>query len=120
MIEKLFVLAVCALLFAPCLRTEAQQPMKVPRIGFLSPVSPSATALWHQAFRQGLRDLGWIEGKNISIEYRYAEGKSDRLPALAADLVRLKVDIIVVSSYTDALAAKNATRDNPYHYSVCG
>jgi len=92
---------------------QAQQPKKVARIGFLSPVSASATALWHQAFRQGLRDLGWVEGKNLSIEYRYAEGRSDQLPDLAADLVRLKVDIIVASSGTDALAAQNATRTIP-------
>jgi len=87
----------------------AQQPAKVPRIGLLSPFSPSATAPWHEAFRQGLRDLGWVEGKNISIEYRYADGRSDRLPALVADLVRLEVDIIVVSTGTDARAAKKAT-----------
>jgi ABC-type uncharacterized transport system substrate-binding protein len=111
--RKVFSLALSAMLFALCSVVEAQQPVKVPRIGFLSPVSPSATALWHQAFRQGLRDHGWTEGKNISIEYRYAEGKSDRLPDLAADLVRLKVDIIVVSSGTDALAAKKATREIP-------
>jgi putative tryptophan/tyrosine transport system substrate-binding protein len=111
--RKVFSLALSAMLFALCSVVEAQQPVKVPRIGFLSPVSPSATALWHQAFRQGLRDHGWTEGKNISIEYRYAEGKSDRLPDLAADLIRLKVDIIVVSSGTDALAAKNATREIP-------
>jgi putative ABC transport system substrate-binding protein len=92
---------------------QAEQPAKVARIGFLSPVSPSATALWHQAFRQGLRDLGWVEGKNISIEYRYAGGRSERLPDLAGDLVRLKLEIIVVSSGTDALAAKNATRAIP-------
>jgi len=92
---------------------EAQQAEKVPRIGLLSPFSPSATALWHQAFRQGLRDLGWVGGKNISIEYRYAEGRKDRLPDLAADLVRLKVDIIVASTATDSLAAKNATRAIP-------
>ena len=92
---------------------QAQQPGKVPRIGLLSPFSPSATASWHQAFRQGLRDLGWVEGKNVSIEYRYAEGKSDRLPELAADLVRLKVNIIVAAVNTDALAAKNATRTIP-------
>ncbi len=92
---------------------QAQQPKKVPRIGLLSPFSPSATASWHQAFRQGLRDLGWVEGKNISIEYRYADGKNDRLPDLAADLVRLKVDIIVASVNTDALVAKNATRIIP-------
>ncbi len=92
---------------------QPQQPAKVPRIGLLSPFSPSDTALWHQAFRQGLRDLGWVEGKNISIEYRYAEGRSDRLPDLAADLVRLKVDIIVAAVTTDAVAAKNATRAIP-------
>ena len=92
---------------------EAQQPKKIPRIGLLSPFSPSDAVLWHQAFREGLRDLGWVEGKNIIIEYRYSEGRNDRLPALAADLVRLKVDIIVASVTTDALAAKNATRAIP-------
>jgi putative ABC transport system substrate-binding protein len=102
-----------ALLFALCFPAAAQQAAKVPRIGLLSPFSPSATALWHQEFLQGLRDLGWIEGKNISIEYRYAEGKRDRLPDLVADLVRLKVDIIVASVNTDALVAKNATRTIP-------
>jgi len=91
----------------------AQQAPKVPRIGLLSPFSPSDTALWHQAFRQGLHDLGWVEGKNISIEYRYAEGRNDRLPDLAADLVRLKLDIIVAAVTTDALAAKNATTAIP-------
>jgi putative ABC transport system substrate-binding protein len=91
----------------------AQASAKVRRIGLLSPFSPSDTPLSHQAFRLGLRDLGWVEGKNISIEYRYAEGRSDRLPDLAADLVRLKVDIIVTGFTTDALAAKNATRAIP-------
>ena len=91
----------------------AQAQQKIPRLGLLSPFSPDATAVWHQAFRQGLRDLGYVEGKNILIEYRYAEGKSDRLPDLAADLVRLKVDIIVASVNTDALAAKNATKTIP-------
>jgi len=92
---------------------EAQQPAKVPRIGLLSSFSPSDAALWHQAFLQGLRDLGWIEGKNISIEYRYAEGRGDRLPDLAADLVRLKVDVIVAATTTATLPAKNATRAIP-------
>jgi putative ABC transport system substrate-binding protein len=92
---------------------QAQQPAKVPRIGVLSPFSPSVTALWYEAFRQGLRDLGWVEGKTISIEYRYAEGRNDRLPDLAADLVRLKVDIIVASVNTDALAAQKATKGIP-------
>jgi len=106
----LWLLATALLTTAPS--AEAQQ-RKIPRIGLLSPFSPSATESWHQAFRQGLRDLGYVEGKNIVIEYRYAEGKRDRLPDLAADLVRLKVDIIVASVNTDALAAKNATREIP-------
>ncbi len=108
----LIVALAIGFLAAP-LFADAQQPTKVPRIGLLSPFSPSDTALWHQAFRQGLRDLGWVEGKNISIEYRYAEGRTDRLPDLAADLVRLKVDIIIASVTTDALAAKKATRTIP-------
>jgi putative ABC transport system substrate-binding protein len=91
----------------------AQAPARVARIGLLSPFSPADTALWHQAFRQGLRDLGWIEGKNIGIEYRYAESKSNILPDLAADLVRLRVDIIVVDTISPALAAKNTTRTIP-------
>src|SRR5919109_3124344 len=104
----------CAILFLVAATfAEAQQSARVPRIGLLSPFSPSATALWHQAFLQGLRDLGWVEGKNLSIEYRYAEGRRDRLPDLAADLVRLKVDIIVASVNTDALVAKKATRTIP-------
>lgn len=101
------------MLFALCSSAEAQQPKKIPRIGLLSPFPPSGSALWHEAFRQGLRDLGWIEGQNIMIEYRYAEGRSDRLPDLAADLVRLKVDIIVTSVTPDTLAAKNATTTIP-------
>jgi putative ABC transport system substrate-binding protein len=91
----------------------AQVPAKVRRIGLLSPFWPSDTALGHQAFRQGLRDLGWVEGKNINIEYRYAEGRSDRLPNLAADLVRLKVDVIVATVNADALVAQKATRAIP-------
>jgi putative ABC transport system substrate-binding protein len=91
----------------------AQAPARLRRIGLLSPNSPSDAAPWQQAFRLGLRDLGWVEGKNISIDYRYAEGKSDRLRDLAAELVRLRVDIIVVSAATDALAAQKATRTIP-------
>jgi len=109
---RLLVILALGFLFAP-LPSNAQQPAKVPRIGLLSSFSPSDAALWHQAFGQGLRDLGWVESKNISIEYRYAEGRVDRLPDLAADLVRLKVDIIVAAIGTDALAAKHATRAIP-------
>lgn len=91
----------------------AQTQAGIRRIGLLSLFSPSVTAHWHQAFRLGLRELGWVEGKNISIAYRYAEGSSDPLPDLAADLVRLKVDVIIGSSTPEALAAKNATRAIP-------
>jgi putative ABC transport system substrate-binding protein len=107
-----FVLAT-AIVVSVQLADAQQLAGKVPQIGFLSPFSPSAYPVWHQAFRQGLRDLGWVEGKNISIEYRYAEGKSDRLADLATELVRLKVDVIVASVTTDGLAAKNATREIP-------
>ena len=111
--RKLLVALGAGALAAPFDAFSQQQPAKVPRIGLLSPYSPSDTALWHQAFRLGLRDLGWVEGKNISIEYRYAEGRYDRIPDLAADLVRLKVDVIVAAVTQDILAAKNATRAIP-------
>ncbi len=88
---------------------EAQQPGKVPRIGFLSATSLSAIAARIEAFRQGLRELGYVEGKNIVIEYRYAEGKLDRLSELAAELVRLKVDIIVSAGPPPTRSAKEAT-----------
>jgi putative ABC transport system substrate-binding protein len=91
----------------------AQAPAKVRRIGLLSPTSPSVAAPLLQAFRLGLRDLGWVEGKNISIEYRYAEGRRDRLPDLAADLVRLKVEVIVASSAPAVVAAQEASRAIP-------
>jgi putative ABC transport system substrate-binding protein len=109
--ELLIALGAGALAWAGAVH--AQAPAAVRRIGLLSGHSASDTALWHQAFRLGLRDLGWVEGKNISIEYRYAEGRSDRLPDLAADLVRLKVDVIVASVTPDALAAQKATRAIP-------
>jgi putative ABC transport system substrate-binding protein len=112
MMDRRVFLAGLAVLAAP-FATGAQQPAKIPRIGLLSPFSPTDTELWHQAFRHGLRDLGWIEGKNISIEYRYAEGRHDRLPDLVADLVRLKVDIIVATVGTDALVAQKVTRAIP-------
>ena len=88
---------------------EAQQPTKIPRIGYLIVSSLSAISARIEAFRQGLRELGYVEGKNIVIEWRYAEGKLDRLPALAAELVRLKVDIIVSAGPQATRAAKEAT-----------
>jgi putative ABC transport system substrate-binding protein len=95
------------------LPAEAQAAGRVYRIGLLSSFSAPETAFWYEAFRRGLRDLGWVEGKNITIEYRHTEGRSDRLPALAADLVGLNVDVIVTTIGADALAAKNATREIP-------
>ena len=92
----------------------AQQPKKVSRIGFLSALSPSAESTRSEGFRPALRELGYIEGQQIAIEYRHAEGKSDRIPELAAELVRLKVDIIVVQQgATMVLPAKNATKTIP-------
>ncbi len=99
----------CAMLFALCAAAEAQQPAKVPRIAYLTGDSPSAIAERTEAFRQGLRELGYVEGKDIVIEYRYAEGKLERLPALAAELVRLKVDVIVTAGPAATRPAKEAT-----------
>ena len=93
---------------------EAQQPKKVPRIGYLSSADPASESARAEAIRLALRELGYIEGQNIAIEYRYAEGKHDRLPELAAELVRLKVDVIVVSGGDGLIqAAKNATKTIP-------
>ncbi|MBI2232247.1 MAG: ABC transporter substrate-binding protein, partial [Deltaproteobacteria bacterium] len=93
---------------------QAQQPKKVPRIGYLSAFNPARESTRSEAIRLALRELGYIEGQNIAIEYRYAEGKLDRYPELAAELVRLKVDIIVVAGGTaTTLAAKNATKTIP-------
>ena len=107
--KKIAVLILCAMLFALCRSAEAQQVGKVARIGFLDQSTASGMAGLLEAFRQELSKLGWIEGKNITIEYRFAEQKNERLPELAADLVRLKVDLIVVTSAVPALAAKKAT-----------
>ena len=101
------------MIFAELRLVVAQQPTKIPRIGYLSANHPSTSSPRNDAFRQGLRELGYVEGKNVFIEYRYAEGKLDRLPALAADLVRLKVDIIMARGGQSIRAAKNATKAIP-------
>ncbi|MGH7832102.1 MAG: ABC transporter substrate binding protein, partial [Candidatus Binatia bacterium] len=113
MSKKILYLALSALLCA-CLSAEAQQTKKVPRIGFLG-AAASASALSRRldAFRQGLRELGYVEGKNIVIELRSAEAKLDRLPALAAELVRLKVDVIVTAGPLPTRSAKEATSTIP-------
>ena len=107
----LMALGASAVAWADTVR--AQAPPTVRRIGVLSGFSPSVDAPSYQELLLGLRDLGWVEGKNISVEYRYAEGRHDRLPDLAADLVRLKVDVIVTTATSDALAAQRSTRAIP-------
>jgi putative ABC transport system substrate-binding protein len=112
MITRITVLTFCAMLFAFCVPAETQESKKVPRIGFLT-TSPSVFPGRIEAFRQGLRELGYVEGKNIVIEWRYTEGKLDRAPALAAELVRLKVDIIVSSGPTLTNILKETTTTIP-------
>jgi putative ABC transport system substrate-binding protein len=111
--KNVICLALFATLFALGYSASAQQPTKVPRIGYLIGASPSASLARTEAFRQGLRELGHVEGKNIVIEWRYAEGKPDHLPALAAELVRLKVDLIVTAGPLVTRAAKEATSTIP-------
>jgi putative ABC transport system substrate-binding protein len=111
--ETITVLTVCFMLFALCCSVEAQQPGKFFRIGYLDTSTASGSAVLVEAFRQELLKLGWSEGKNITTEYRFAEQKNERLPELAADLVRLKVDLIVVTGTPSALAAKSATTTIP-------
>jgi len=110
---KITVLILCAMLYALCWPIHAQQTGKMIRIGFLDPSTASGMAVLVDAFRKELSKFGWNEGKNITIEYRFAEQKSERLPELAADLVRLKVDLIVVTGGPAALTAKRATTTIP-------
>jgi putative tryptophan/tyrosine transport system substrate-binding protein len=107
--RKIIGLALGALLFALCVPAEAQQARKVPRIGYLTATSLSSNVARIDAFRQGLRELGYVEGKNIVIEWRSGEGKLERQGELAAELVRLKVDVIITSGPTITRAAKEAT-----------
>src|SRR5262245_59291050 len=95
--RKIPILTLCALLFALSFSAEAQQPLKSFRVGILDSGTVSGMAVLVDAFRHELSKLGWIEGKNIAFEYRFAEGKIERLPELAAELIRLKVDLIVTT-----------------------
>src|SRR6266576_2376604 len=113
MTRNRIVLTVCAMFLLLCFPLEAQQPTKVIRIGFLDGSTASGMAGLLDAFRQELNKLGWIDGKNITIEYRFGEQKNERLPERAAELVRLKVDLIVVTGGPPALAAKKATTTVP-------
>ena len=107
--KTLTLLFIVVALGAGATIAEAQQTKKVPRIGYLATVSLSAISARIEAFRQGLRELGYVEGKNIVIEWRYAEGKADRLPGLAAELVRLKVEVIITAGAPATRRAKEAT-----------
>jgi putative ABC transport system substrate-binding protein len=112
--KQLLALSFTAMLFAFCSSAEAQQPKKVPRIGYLSNNDPARESARAEAIRLALRERGHIEGQNIAIEYRYADGKFDRFAELAAELVRLKVDIIIVASGDQWIrAAKSATKTIP-------
>jgi len=112
--QKIFALALCAMLLALCGSANAQQPKKIPRIGYLSNGDSASEAVRSDAIRLALRDLGYIEGQTIAIENRYADRKRDRLPELAGELARLKMDIIVVAGGPAPIwAAKNATKTIP-------
>jgi putative tryptophan/tyrosine transport system substrate-binding protein len=111
---RVFQFAVAAILLVLRFPAEAQQPTKVPRIGFLIVDSPSAASTRVEAFKKGLQELGYVEGKNITLEYRYAEGKADRLPQLASELVRLNIDVLVTGGGNQvAIAAMKATGTIP-------
>jgi putative tryptophan/tyrosine transport system substrate-binding protein len=114
MSKKVVGLAICAVLLVLDIPTNAQQAKKVPRIGYLSSsADPYTPEPRFEAFRQGLRDLGYIEGKNILFESRYAEGKQDRFPSLVAELVELKVDVLLLTTLPAIRAAKQATKTTP-------
>ena len=111
--KKIFICPLLTVFLITGSLAEAQQPKKVPRIGYLGATSASSESLRHEAFRQGLREVGYIDGQSITIEYRYAEEKLDRLPALAAELVALKVDVIVTGGPQATRPAKKATATIP-------
>ena len=112
--KRVIGFALSAMLFAPWSSAEAQQPKKVPRLGYLSPSDPATDSTRAEGIRLALRERGYIEGQNIAIEYRYTEGKIDRAPGLVAELVRLKVDIILAGGAAGTVgAAKNATKTIP-------
>jgi putative ABC transport system substrate-binding protein len=114
MSKRIFCFALCAMLFVLCLRVEAQQPKKVPRIGYISATDAATDATRSEAIWGALRERGHIEGQTIAIEYRYAEGKRDRYSELLAELLRLKVDLIVVVGGDPLIrAAMNATKSIP-------
>jgi len=120
MTKKIVLWLLATVLLATVPIADAQQARKIPRIGYLSSTSATTAPRNLEAFREGTRDLGYVEGKNISIEYRYAEGKLDRLPELAAELVNLKVDLIVAASGHAIRAVKEMTTTIPIVMAISG
>src|SRR5215471_2022717 len=116
--RRAFIAMVGGSILAAPVAAEAQQALKVPRIGYLSGDTRTTASTFEDAFRQGLRELGYVEDQNIAIEYRWAEGKYERLPQLAAELVRLKVDVMLAVSTPATQAAKAATRTIPIVFTV--
>src|SRR5262245_20627033 len=102
------------------LAARAQQPGKLPTIGFLGQSTRSATSEWTTAFVQRLRELGWTDGRNVAIEYRWGEGRNERFAQIAAEFVRLKVDVIVTAGTPQVLAVKQATSVIPIVFAVAG
>src|SRR6266498_2123010 len=120
MVKEILLWLLATILLATVSLAQAQQQGKVPRIGYLSALSPSAEASRLDGFRQGLRDLGYVDEKNVVIESRFADGRLDRLPDLVAELVRLKVDVIVTGGSPGTHAAQQATRTIPLVMTVIG
>jgi putative ABC transport system substrate-binding protein len=113
MMKPIISLWLLATVFVTTVSAQAQQPTNMPRIGYLAGVDPTTAGPLVEAFRQGLRDHGYIEGKNILVEYRYAEGRRDRVPSLVGELVQLKVDVLVLLTLPSVRAAKEATKTIP-------
>ena len=118
--KKIIGFALSTMLLALCGLADAQQAKKVPRIGCLFTPSASASVSLREAFREGLRQLGYVEGQNIVVEWRYADGRDERLPDLAAELARLKVDVIVTHSTPAIRAVEHATKIIPIIMAVVG
>jgi putative ABC transport system substrate-binding protein len=112
--KKIAVLTVCVVLFAFCFSADAQQPKKIPRIGYVSTTgNPSNPGPNVETFKRGLQDLGYVEGNNVLTETRYIDGKMDQTPGLVAELLQLKVDVLVVNGLTPVRVAKQATKTIP-------
>ena len=108
--RELFALSLVLTTLAAPFTADAQQTAKIPRIGYLSPTGdPNTPGPWVEAFRQGLRDLGYVEGKNILVEYGYLEGKLDLTPGLVAELVQLKVDVLILITLHSALCTRSSS-----------